>query len=1098
MYINSEIINEVPESKNNNCSKSSISFGANKYVLNNKDSSTKDKILNSIVKMDIGSSEKDSDNNILDIIKEDKKNNNSNEALKSDLSTDVKTYLQSAVNKINETANSGNYQKFEELGIIPQKDNPSSLLTVSERIEIQLATYCEDYVPTNSISISDIEEMYGNTSMSYEVAMTLKENNKPVTEENITKLQEKVEKLDSIGAVSRPMIKYMINNNLQVNTDNLYVAKHSTSVEKPEVTAPISDGEWEELKSSIVKNLESYGINVNDEVMKNTRWMVENNILVTPSNVLKVTDMVNLGDELSKNTNLLLEDFVQDRGYIETAIEVVNNGNEEQIEQLVLSNKEITILNMKKLSEENSKEYLEERKEIFEKEETYSKENTDKINAAIKQLEEARVLMSTGACSILIKNGMDIMVSKISDIVAKLKEADNNYANAVFENVREDQATPEDIRIFNESVWYMKDFKNTPNLVLGQVIKGETDFYINDITDSGKELANKLNTAQISYETLGTKPNSQLGDSIKKAFNNVESLLSELDILPTGANKEAVKILSYNEIDLSQENVTKIKMLSSEVDRLVENLTPRTTAYLISNGINPLKTDIFQLNDILQNINEELNIDEVEKYSEYLWKLEKNNNISKEDRSSYIGIYKALNLINKNSKKAVGAVAKQGSEFTMSNLLTMARSENSKNKEVAIDDEVGLTKQVILGENNLGVLLGNFSNYEDIKKRYETNIISQAYNEISPENIQEVIEMDGDLSNKSGDNSQNQGQNQGQNDNNLGSSQTDQEYLEITVEQLVDTMIKGSSSTYIKDKPVNILNNHSNLWDSMEEGTGNSSSIENEAVKEKLKEFTELNYISEESLQTILNDGTKINIENLMAAFNLNTYKGGFFSKSFNSLKKEESSKIKSKCSDIIDNIDNGDKLVNSIEDLRDTTRDISINSTDVNVDINQMRQMNKTLNYIVNAAKNDTYYIPVELEDETSLIKLTVKKGTDQVGKITIETSDFKAGGFYGEFNLNSNKLKGYILCDNKTLADAFSNNIDDFCKEIRERDINIGKINVILGKFDTKVNKEQGNIKQSLDKSAKEENSNDKTSTSILYGIAREFIKFSMDLNV
>lgn len=46
--------------------------------------------------------------------------------------------------------------------------------------------------------------------------------------------------------------------------------------------------------------------------------------------------------------------------------------------------------------------------------------------------------------------------------------------------------------------------------------------------------------------------------------------------------------------------------------KLIDNLTPRTTAYLIANGINPLKTDIQTLNEELDKINENMDTDEVE------------------------------------------------------------------------------------------------------------------------------------------------------------------------------------------------------------------------------------------------------------------------------------------------------------------------------------------------------------------------------------------------------------------------------------------------------------------------------------------------------
>ena len=54
-------------------------------------------------------------------------------------------------------------------------------------------------------------------------------------------------------------------------------------------------------------------------------------------------------------------------------------------------------------------------------------------------------------------------------------------------------------------------------------------------------------------------------------------------------------------------------------------MKPKTVLHLISKGINPLNTNIYELNDRLSEINMEINADDTEKYSEYLWKLEHNS-----------------------------------------------------------------------------------------------------------------------------------------------------------------------------------------------------------------------------------------------------------------------------------------------------------------------------------------------------------------------------------------------------------------------------------------------------------------------------------------
>lgn len=68
--------------------------------------------------------------------------------------------------------------------------------------------------------------------------------------------------------------------------------------------------------------------------------------------------------------------------------------------------------------------------------------------------------------------------------------------------------------------------------------------------------------------------------------------------------------------------------------------------------------------------------------------MEQNHEISEEERSSYIGIYRLIRQVENTDGAAIGALIQQGSPLTMKNLLTAVRSEKRSNKmDYSVDSD---------------------------------------------------------------------------------------------------------------------------------------------------------------------------------------------------------------------------------------------------------------------------------------------------------------------------------------------------------------------------------------------------------------------------
>jgi len=101
--------------------------------------------------------------------------------------------------------------------------------------------------------------------------------------------------------------------------------------------------------------------------------------------------------------------------------------------------------------------------------------------------------------------------------------------------------------------------------------------------------------AGMAYEKGATEIRADLGDSIRKAFGNIDEVLSENNLELTEANRKAVKLLAYNKAEVSVESVTKMKVAATLTETALKELKPATVAGLIKSGINPLDLDMEEL-----------------------------------------------------------------------------------------------------------------------------------------------------------------------------------------------------------------------------------------------------------------------------------------------------------------------------------------------------------------------------------------------------------------------------------------------------------------------------------------------------------------------
>lgn len=194
------------------------------------------------------------------------------------------------------------------------------------------------------------------------------------------------------------------------------------------------------------------------------------------------------------------------------------------------------------------------------------------------------------------------------------------------------------------------------------------------------------------YEAVGTEARPDLGDSIRKAFRNVDELLSENGFEKTDENERAVRILGYNQMEVTPENILRVRDADTFTRQTLDKLKPQAVLSMIRDGENPLQMTMQELSDDLDQRNDSADgSTPEEKYAEFLYRAEKSDSITPAERESYIGIYRLVHQVNATDGAVIGQLLQQGTDLTMQNLITAVRTRKAEGQDIRIDQDFGLT-----------------------------------------------------------------------------------------------------------------------------------------------------------------------------------------------------------------------------------------------------------------------------------------------------------------------------------------------------------------------------------------------------------------------
>lgn len=960
---------------------------------------------------------------------------------------------------------SEDYQMIYEEGINMECLTPEQLDSVirrmKEKYQQEESNQTSEQDSSNTETV-DLLETSKDKETIKKIVDQLKQAGLQVSEDTILKVVSSLEMAQNLIQMSDQGKSYMIRNNLPITIENLYKAQYSGSGAN---IKPMSEETWKQLKSQIDEVITSAGLEVTTENEDSAKWLLENQLSLTKDSLSMIYDLNQIKGGIESDT--LIKDVVKTMAKgMEPEKTELGTYHLEQMEQAVAAFHEIgqaaveealsangyqeDRINLKELQNAQeridqgitSQEIALEGDEIpTESELLESTEQPGSISdidiksiTVRRQLEEIRLKLTVESGGQLAKQGIFVETDDLSKVVDGLREIEDSYYRSLLKDVN-GEVNAEDVEQLKECLDRVDSLKTVPSYILGSTLPTRDIETLESLVTEGINLKDSLNRIGDAYEALMTQPRADMGDSITKAFRNVDDILEGMDLEKTQANQRAVKILGYNRMDITQENVNNIKAYDEQVNYMMKNFHPVIATQMIKSGVNPLNMTIESLNDSIDQMKQELGVTSEEKYSKYLYQLEKEDGITAEERKSYIGIYRLLNNVEKTNGAALGSVLKANQEVTMNNLLTAVRTMKSGGVQVTVDDSFGeLEKITYIRESITDQLESAYHKVEEAKEgeplsgsmtarnnllgidtsitagsNYEYNqyVLKNLFNEIEPRKLQ-------------------------------ASGMSSEKLMNLPVDELMD-VLEGSKNEVQVEKA---------YW---------NSKLEN--LKESLKNAdTSIKFLKKLEMPTSI-----VNIQCASEFLQDKNSSFGRLKRQMDQMGKKENTGV---ASDTWEG-DSEDSNLTLIQTMSDHLIDALVNPSimkeeynkveeDVNQvlnkclenpiitsqDITALQHIRSGISFTSKLAQRECYEVPLVVGEKITNVNVTFVRNTEESGKIQVSVNSETLGNIKVDVQVRENQLQGLITCDNRATLDILNKGKEELEERISRNSIVVKNI--------------------------------------------------------
>ncbi len=948
-------------------------------------------------------------------------------------------------------------QRMQEEGFRPGSTDVETYVNIVDKIKVTLARAGVEIAGYNDdLDVEKIEQITGNkasaNALANELSQALQEKDLPVTDENATELAKAIIEASSIEGLSEDAIKYLIVNQKELTIDNIYKAQYSSAATLRQSQGYYSEGvgsygkyysrkadaiHWDNLKGQLEAVVKQAGLDTNDadkaQALETAKWLVESGIELNVENVTKAMQLKELSFPMNQQKIVTMCVTAMENGKSPTKanmagemsiaqqaqeiVEEVESITDEAIHTVVESKEALTIKNLtaaqKQIDEQSqaSTHTSQAQSEVasFNQETTIPSEVESaalREAQAKRQLEEIRLMMTQEANRHLLKAGISIDTTELSKLVDALRTAEQAIKSALF---RADSIEENNQRalLYEETLTKTKELAGMPAAVLGKIASSASTYTIARIHEEGKALQNEQQDpgtqqqpnqgqqkqASDAYETLMTAPRKDLGDKISKAFQNVDDILKDMKLETSEANRRAVRILGYNSMEITQENIHAVKKADSQVQEVIGKMTPAVTLQMIREQKNPLEMTMQELEAYL-NDQDTKAVDDTEKYAKFLQKLDRTNAISQQEREAYIGIYRMFRQIEKSDGAVIGNIVSTGAQMNFKNMLSAVRSAANKNMDVQVDDGFGALENLIVkGKAIDEQIYAGYQNQADQEQQQDAHEQEKYYARLSGKINDELADK------------------------------TDVQKLkdiEIAADTTIETFADALDTTQMSaDDPF-----------LKEEQTNN--------LQRFRQDIDETKQMDAQVLDSLIEYGQSVSVDNMQAASMLLFERGSLFRQIYakgvqtsqtqdieeeNDLQTDQESGSQTTLSQqtrqFVDSLKDANQANQAYQEIvseaNKAIENMVYTSATPQIDLKAAQALYKGLSLAGNLAREENYEVPMEIGGEITSVNLKIYHNTSQTGKVAVTLDTESLGKVAAEFDVKADRISGMVVYDNR-----------------------------------------------------------------------------------
>lgn len=894
---------------------------------------------------------------------------------------EIKAYLSSIIARLSEE----DYQEMSKDDTPIENYSKERFERTLNRIKSQKqfkSEHLEEEITKKQTMREEVEEA------TKDIKKRLQEENLPATESNIAKVAGAMELAAMSSSMTDASKAYLIGEGLNVTPEAIYKSVYSGVVNG---SRPMTEGAWKELQPQVEEFLKKDGLETDGQTLSDAKWLLQHGLSMDKKNITTLGFLNELGTDASEVLPLCIANLAAGGEPKETDLmaqtEERSYKRKAKDTMILLSNIPPNAVEAVPEGEPITLEALAQIGSGLG--DTQTDPNNIAAITARRQLEEVRIKLTMETSYQLYRQGIQVNTAELSKLVEELRALEDTYYSERSKEYGID-LDQNGVISLKKAQQMIAGLKNMPASILGSTFDARTKITLSELYEEGAKAQSAAADKSQAYETLMTAPRSELGDSIKKAFESVSSLLDDLHMEQTKSNERAVRILAYNEMPITKESITAMKSYDLQVNQLLETMTPEVTLQFIREGNNPLDLPVQEVSKRAQEIVNEIGKTSEEKFSEYLYNLEKKDGISKEERDSYIGIYRLLHQVEKSDGAAIGAVVKADRELTLGNLLTAVRSKNHSGMDISMDETFGRVESI----QKKGASIS-----EQVETAFYANrLATEAFDGLSVDAVSSLQEQKENL-------------------------------FDVTLEELYEKeqeVNNGASSEYTAHQ-----------YEAMKAVVENAS--QSDVLVYANLEVTVNNL---EAAEYLLSESSTVYKDMKAVVSAIDQSSGdrmdGVYENFYKRLGDDAS-------------LQEGYR---QLEEARKEAASIQMEADTVTTkEVSQLRLYQNVIHLAGNLSKERIFEIPVKVGNDVLTMKVQMVDSKEGQSKVSIHMEDEEAGSFDAVATAEDGMLSACIMCDNAKVADYYEKQEEAMKEEVARIGLTIKQFVVTRNRKQTDV---------------------------------------------